>query len=234
LTHTQEASWLGLLDLSDGVPAGWCLVGGQMVVLLCRERDKWPARPTEDADAALDVRANPDIVGVVTRALSERGFAPTGESMEGHQQRWVRDAAQIDLVIPTGVGERSRRRRGATGGTVPESPGAQGALDRAERVEVSVAGRGGAVWRPSLLGAIAMKAAAYAQPAGLDRRRHLTDIAVLSTLLEPSDVRRFTASASERKRIASALGAVATEPSLVASVTGAREGLERLKLALGL
>jgi hypothetical protein len=154
--------------------------------------------------------------------------------MEGHQQRWIRGAARIDLVIASGVGERSRRRQGVTGGSVPEAPGAQGALDRAERVEVSVGDLEGAVWRPSLLGAIAMKAAAYVQPAGRDRARHLTDVAVLATLLEPSDVRGFAASSRETARIASVLGAVAKEPSLVSSVTGAREGLERLKLGLGL
>jgi hypothetical protein len=205
-----------------------------MVFLLCRERGAWPARPTEDADAALDVRARSGIVEVVTSALVESGFTSAGESLEGHQQRWLRGAAQIDLVIATGVGERARSRRGVTGGSVPEAPGAQGALDRAERVEVRVGDVDGAVWRPSVLGAIAMKAAAYAQPAGRDRVRHLTDIAVLSTLLEPSDVRGFTASSSERARIASALGAVANEPSLVASVAGAREGFDRLKLGLGL
>jgi hypothetical protein len=234
LTVAQEQSWRGLLELSARVPAGWCLIGGQMVFLLCRERGAWPARPTEDADAALDMRAHPAIIATVTRSLAECGFASAGESMEGHQQRWVRGAAQIDLVSASGVGERSRRRRGVTGGSVPEAPGAQGALDRAERVEVSVGDLGGAVWRPSLLGAIAVKAAAYVQPAGRDRARHLIDVAVLATLLEPSDVRGFQASLREEARIASVLGAVASQPSLVASVTGAREGLERLRLALGL
>jgi hypothetical protein len=234
LTAAQEQSWKGLLELSARVPAGWCLIGGQMVFLLCRERGAWPARPTEDADAALDVRAQPAIVATVTRSLAECGFTSAGESREGHQQRWIRGAARIDLVIASGVGERSRRRQGVTGGSVPEAPGAQGALDRAERVEVSVGDLEGAVWRPSLLGAIAMKAAAYVQPAGRDRARHLTDVAVLATLLEPSDVRGFAASSRETARIASVLGAVAKEPSLVSSVTGAREGLERLKLGLGL
>lgn len=234
LTDAQRASWRGLLELGARVPTGWCLIGGQMVFLLCRERGAWPARPTDDADAALDVRARPEIVRDVTRALAECGFASAGESMEGNQQRWVRDAAQIDLVIATGVGERARRRPGVTGGSLPEAPGAQGALDRVERVEVAVGDQVGAVWRPTLLGAIAMKAAAYAQPAGRDRVRHLLDVAVLSTLIEPRDVRGFNPSPREKARLASLMGAVANGPSLVAAVAGAREGFERLKLALDL
>ena len=31
MTHAQTAGWLALLDLHDRIPAGWTLVGGQMV-----------------------------------------------------------------------------------------------------------------------------------------------------------------------------------------------------------
>ena len=35
MTPAQEAAWVGLLEVAKRVPTGWCLVGGQMVHLLC-------------------------------------------------------------------------------------------------------------------------------------------------------------------------------------------------------
>lgn len=233
LVPAQEQSWHGLLELAERVPRHWCLVGGQMVFLLCRERGALAQRATTDADAVIDVRAHPGIHAEVTGALSDLGFVPSGESLEGHQHRWVRGSAHIDLMLPSGVGERAARRRGATGGTLPEAPGANGALARAERVEVVLNGMRGAVWRPRLLGAIAMKAAAFAQPGGQHRDRHLIDIAVLAALVEPSDVRGFEPSTNERKRIISAVGSLANDSARLATIPGARDGLERLRLAFG-
>jgi hypothetical protein len=39
LAAVQEELWLGLLDVAERVPKGWCLIGGQMVHLHCWERD---------------------------------------------------------------------------------------------------------------------------------------------------------------------------------------------------
>ena len=55
----QTASWHALMDLYGRHAEGWTLVGGQMVHLHCAERDYSPIRPTDDADAVLDVRADP-------------------------------------------------------------------------------------------------------------------------------------------------------------------------------
>ncbi len=234
LSAHQEQSWRGILGLSYSVPRNWCLVGGRMVYLLCRERGTFPPRPTEDADAVLDVRARPGILGEVTAALLALGFQPNGESWEGHQHRWVRESGQIDILIARGVGERAGSRRGATSGTVPETPGAQGALDRAEAVDVRLRDTAGTVWRPGPLGAIALKAAAAQLPSDRYRKRHLIDLAVLATLLEPADVKGFVATGGEKRRIATALGLLAADRATVASVPGADEGLARLAVALGL
>lgn len=202
-----------------------------MVFLLCAERGGAPVRPTDDVDAVLDVRALPTVLADFTRALKSVGFAPDGESWEGHQHRWMRDAASIDILIPRGVGERARARKGVTGGTTLETPGAQGALDQAEAVAVRVGEREGVVQRPRLPAAIAAKAAAFLNPQDRSRQRHLIDLAVLSTLLQPGDT--FDGLAGrDRDRARQGLMALEAHVAVVASVEGGAAGVERLRLAL--
>ncbi|TFC91259.1 MULTISPECIES: hypothetical protein [Cryobacterium] len=107
LDQRSSLAWHALFDLSEKVPNNWCLVGGQMVHLWCVERDNTPNQPTDDADAVLDVRAQPTILHQATKALVDIGFASAGESPEGHQHRWSRGDATIDLLIA-----RARRREG--------------------------------------------------------------------------------------------------------------------------
>jgi hypothetical protein len=107
LGQRSSLAWHALFDLSEKVPNNWCLVGGQMVHLWCIERDTTPNRPTDDADAVLDVRAQPTILHQVTKALVDIGFESAGESPEGHQHRWTRGDATIDL---TGAKPRSGGR----------------------------------------------------------------------------------------------------------------------------
>lgn len=53
MDHAQLAAWHSLPDLYELQPDGWTLIGGQLVHLLCAERDYSPQRPTSDADAAM-------------------------------------------------------------------------------------------------------------------------------------------------------------------------------------
>ncbi|WP_424449031.1 hypothetical protein [Microbacterium arborescens] len=99
MTEAQEHAWVTLLDLHEELPSGWTIVGGQMVHLWCAERGVTMARPTDDADAVLDVRLEPGILYTFTAALKRRGFdAETASS--GVQHRWRKDDAVIDVLIP--------------------------------------------------------------------------------------------------------------------------------------
>jgi len=98
------------------------LVGGQMVRLHCIERGVAPARPTDDVDAVLDVRAEPDVLRTFTSALADVGFVSAGESWQGHQHRWRRGAGEIDVLIPRHLGEKAAGRRGASGGPKRYAP----------------------------------------------------------------------------------------------------------------
>jgi hypothetical protein len=127
---------------------------------------------------------------------------------------------------------QEENRRGVTGGTTLETPGAQAALRRAELVHVRLGELEGMIRRPSLAGAITAKAAAYSVQSDRHRARHLIDLAVLSVLLLPSDGVGRDYTGVERGRVAIALDALDADRGLRASVPGATEGLERLRLAL--
>lgn len=232
MSAPQERAWQTLLELHARHPTDWTLVGGQMVHLHCAERGASPVRPTDDADTVLDVRAEPHALLKVTTTLKGLGFGPVGTSPQGHQHRWVReDGAMIDVLIPRHVGETAANRKGAGGGTTLETPGAQQALDRSEDVEVDVAGLVGTVRRPSLLGALVAKAAARTVSLDRARDRHLTDFAVLATLVRPAD-QVHTATKRDRWYLDGMLAAIGSHPRAWAGVPGAEQGLERLRLAL--
>lgn len=231
MTDAQTVGWHALLDLYDRKPTGWTLVGGQMVHLHCAERGASPTRPTDDIDTVLDVRAEPQVLWNVTQTLTDLGFASAGESWQGHQQRWVCGDAVIDILIPRHLGERASSRRGVGGGTTLETRAAQQALDRTEDVVVEVTGRSGTVRRPSLLGSLVAKSAAFTIPLDAGRDRHLADLAVLLTLVVPAD-RLQEATARDLRYLDTALSALARTPRILGSVAGADDGLARARLAL--
>lgn len=122
MTEAQEQSWLALMDLYERVNSEWTLIGGQLVHLHCAERDTVPTRPTTDIDTVVNVRASQSMLATFTGALKEMGFTPD-ISGDGIQHRWRRGLAQIDVLIPEGVGERVAARMGAGGAPTISSPG---------------------------------------------------------------------------------------------------------------
>lgn len=135
------------------------------------------------------------------------------------------------MLIPRHLGAKAAGRRGVSGGTTIETPGAQQALDRSEAVDVALGGRTGVIRRPDLLGALVAKAAAHSVVLDRARSRHLVDFAVLTTLLRPSDG-VDQAGRRDREYLEAALAALAGDPRSWAGVDGAEEGIARLRLAL--
>lgn len=231
MTEAQAAAWHALFAVHRRLPTDWCLVGGQMVHSLCWENGITASRPTEDADAALDVRAHPQMLWDFTSALRDLGYAPDGEAWSGHHHRWVNGRAQIDVLVPRFLGERADSRRGVSGGTTIASAGAQGALDRAEPVRLDVAGVVGTVLRPTLQGALFAKAAALVNDDP-NPDRHLLDIALLGTAVGRTIRLGEGASSLERRRLLSALAQLDRRPALTAGIERGAGVTRRLRLAL--
>lgn len=232
----QEASWLALLDLHDELPAGWVLVGGQMVHLHAAERGYRLVRPTDDADAVLDVKLKPTILHDATAALVAMGFESAGVSASGVEHRWQRGEAQIDVLIPQGLGERLRAQVvGVSGSPTVETPAGQIAVDLSEVVGVQVGDRVGHVRSPTLLGALIAKAAAdtTVSVSSAAAGRHLEDFVTLSAMLKVSDLAGTTSTKSQRRYVAKALKKVSPRIDLQEEHPNSRVGLARLARWVG-
>lgn len=230
MSEAQEQSWHGLLEVAVRMPAGWCLVGGQMVHLHCCERNAAPPRPTDDVDAALDIRGTPKALLQFTTILTEIGFASTGESMEGHQHRWTRSKAQIDLLIPTNLGPVGSTKTGITGGTTIASLGTQQALERSEIVNVQAGEITGALPRPNLLGALVSKAAAIKNNDPL-KDRHIVDFAVLCSLISRRDTITWQITSRDNEHLGNMLGTLSNKRELWSHLD-AEDGIERMRAVL--
>lgn len=154
-----DAVWETLIDLQQLEPAGWTLIGAQMVTLHALERGRTPPRRSEDADVLANVRAMHDATRRLSKLLEQQGFAMDPPNLVGVSHRFRSGRVTIDLLAPDGLGER------ADLGTIPpahtlEVPGGTQALGRTERVEVAIGSLAGFVPRPNLLGAIVLKARA--------------------------------------------------------------------------
>lgn len=229
LPDGQRQAWQDLLLIGQSAPENWTLVGGQMIQLWCAERGVRPHRATTDIDAVVDIRARPEALALFTGQLQTIGYTPL-ISADGVQHRWTKGGAQFDVLIPEGVGQRAGLRQGAGGARTVEAQGASQALTRSERVEVLVADSRGHVARPSLLGALVMKAAANAQePHG----RHRSDFLTLASLLRRGDIDPADITPKDRKRLQRVIVAVENDERLrfENDTTGL---IQRVQLACGL
>ncbi len=147
--------WIEVGRLADGVLVdGWTLVGGLMVQLHGLEGGEPDLRVTTDLDILADARSGGRFQQIV-RALASDGFElhDPGPFEIGH--RWERDGVVLDLLAPDGLRENPR-----VSGRVRtvQVPGRTRALARTKVVEVEIDGVRRSLRRPTLLGAILIKA----------------------------------------------------------------------------
>lgn len=207
-----------------------------MVLLHCWERATAPARPTEDADAVVDVRTRPSVLRDMTATLLDMGFRSTGSSPSGHEHRWTRDGAQIDVLLPDGIGERAAARAGATGSTTLMTPGGTAALAHTGRLEVRFEGVVAAVPRPHLAGALLVKSRALLNPQDPHPGRHAVDIAVLASMVGRADVpvlREVLSARTARAALRAAISRLESGRPVWVAVDGADAGVARLAEIVG-
>jgi hypothetical protein len=199
--------WHAIFDLSELLTVPWTLVGGQMVLLHALEHGQVQPEPSQDGDVVADVRADDGALVQAVRQLYALGFALDAISTDGLAHRYARPAQPrpvlIDLLAPDGLGTRVDLTTSPPGRTV-QVPGGTQALSRTERVPIVHEGRQSLVPRPTLLGAIIIKAAATNLP---DPARHYRDLALLCSLVEDpfSLTEQLTSKDRQRLRQADAL-----------------------------
>ncbi|MGY1836186.1 hypothetical protein ACI79P_13840 [Blastococcus sp. SYSU DS0510] len=200
LAGPLDTLWELVLDLAEQLPpAGWALVGGQMVMLHGLIAGRAATRASQDVDVLADLLT--DDAGLVrcVRAVRELDLEPQPDAA-GKVYRFVRarDQARADVLAPDHTPPR-RRLRTVGGDTIRIEGGTQ-ALRRAVPVEVTKADRTALVPVPDLLGALVLKAAAWATDAR-DRERHSGDAAFMAGLIPDPLAERERFAGSDRTRL---------------------------------
>jgi hypothetical protein len=146
--------WSAVGDLVALLPSGWTLVGGLMVQLHALEHNMDDVRATVDIDVLGQARP-PGPLQAIDRALIDAGFSAHPPDGDNYAHRYERDGVIVDVLAPDGIRpapmlDSSRRAVGIPGGTQ--------ALARSEDVIVRVDGHSFRLPRPTLTGAILIKA----------------------------------------------------------------------------
>jgi len=152
------------LELAEalGTERQWCLIGGLMVQLHGHEHGD-DLRPTADVDLLGAARKPPAVTEQIAGLLAERGaevaMPPRSDPRLGY--RFELDGEVVEVLGPDGLKNNPKTLAGLT--TFQVSGGTQ-ALRRTEVILVSLGGAPPVeVRRPSLLGAILIKARVVAK-----------------------------------------------------------------------
>jgi hypothetical protein len=146
--------WTAVGDLAERLPGEWTLIGGLMVQLHAVEHGVTDVRPTIDVDIL--GRARPQgTLSAIDAALRNEGFQLLGPDLDGYAHRYERDGLIVDVLAPDGITPAPSLGRGLKAVGVP---GGSQALSRSETVTVTVAGRAFELRRPTLVGAVLIKA----------------------------------------------------------------------------
>lgn len=164
VTPEAQGLWSLALELAEalGPERQWSLIGGLMVQLHAHEHDD-DLRPTADIDLLGDARKPPAMTKQIAALLDERkaeiAMPPRSDPRLGY--RFELDGEVVEVLGPDGLKNDPRTLPGLA--TFQVAGGTQ-ALRRTKVVLVSLGGAPPvAVRRPSLLGAILIKARVVAK-----------------------------------------------------------------------
>ena len=221
--------WDALLEVAAAIPNDWTLVGAQMVFLHGLEHERTPPRRTTDLDVIVNVRAISDQPRVFVRGLKSLGYELEGVSSDGLGHRFIRGDTRIDVLLPDGIGNRAPREV-APGVRSVEVPGGSQALRRSVQVAVRTDTQAGSIPRPSLLGAILIKARAIAVDDLPDAQRE--DLAFLLSLVDDPFQMAEDLSHSERQWLSRQADLLDTEARAWRTTNNADDGRAALEILI--
>jgi hypothetical protein len=194
------ALWDAVGELVAHLPGDWVLIGGLMVQLHALQHGDREVRVTVDIDVLGQARP-PGALQAMDEALCADGFELVGPDLDGYAHRYRRGGLVLDVLAPEGI-----KPAALIGGHKAVGvPGGTQALRRAETVTVSVGGREFALRRPTLLGAILIKARSLMKHSDPESQREdllrllgiVDDPRALAVELRPTE-RRWIRGAEER------------------------------------
>ncbi len=165
-----------------------------MVALFAMQAAQRP-RATIDIDVLANARSRPSGTTWATRRLEEMGATFTEIDGIGGQRgfRFQLEGQIIDILAPDGLGRAAR-----TAGQLKtiQIPGGTQALERIEVVEIVVGGVSAQVRRPTLLGALLLKARALPVHSRPEDQRE--DLITLLALVKDPDAMGRSLTQAER------------------------------------
>jgi hypothetical protein len=185
--------WYAVGDLADRLPGEWVLIGGLMVQLHAVEHGVTGVRATRDIDVLGQARP-PGALSAIDEFLRREGFEPTAPDLDGFAHRYERGDLVVDVLAPDGLNPPPELGGGVKAVGVP---GGSQALSRSEVVTIRIDGKEFKLRRPTLLGAILIKARSILRHVDPEAQRE--DLLRLLALVD--DPRAMTAAlkTSERK-----------------------------------
>jgi hypothetical protein len=184
--------WSAVGELTERLPGPWVLIGGLMVQLHAIEHGATDVRPTQDIDVLGQARPQGTLQSI-DAALRSEGFELTDPDLDGYGYRYERHGLIVDVLAPDGIKPPPSLGSGLTAVGVP---GGSQALIRSETVTVTVAGRSFELNRPTLLGAVLIKARSLMVHADPESQRE--DLLRLLALIE--DPREMAADLRKSER----------------------------------
>jgi hypothetical protein len=221
LDPAERRLWQTVAAIAEqlGEDERWCLVGGLMVALFAMQAAQRP-RVTTDIDVLANARSRPSGTTWATQRLEAMGATLTNvDGLDGQRGfRFQLDDQIIDVLAPDGLGRAAR-----TGGKLEtiQIPGGTQALQRIEVVEIVLDGVASRVRRPTLLGALLLKARALPVHSRPEDQRE--DIITLLAVAEDPAAMRPSLTKTERRWLQSIETTLALEdPALLARFSLAR------------
>lgn len=194
LGDDRHGLWCDLIDMGRAFPERWTIIGAHMVALYAWEGGI-SSRPSDDVDVLVNVRLAAEGTEEISRFLSDRGYKPEISS-NYLAHLFTREAAQIDVLAPDGLGARANIKTVPPNKTV-RVPGGTQALRRSSMIRVATRDVEGDLPLPNLLGAILVKVRAIEKDDLPDAQR--ADVALLLQLVEDPDALARDLSRAERR-----------------------------------
>lgn len=216
--------WARVGDLTELLPPGWVLIGGLMVQIHALEFGVEDVRATTDVDVLGQARPQAPL-RAIDEALRADGFEPEPPDLDGYAFRYSRDGLIVDLLAPDGVQPPPTLGMGRAAIGVP---GGSQALARQEEVTVRLGERTFTLRRPTLLGAILIKARSLVVHHDPESQRE--DLLLLLSLVEDPRTMAAELKKSERGWLRDAEASLAFDRP--ANVGAARLRLARLTFGL--
>jgi hypothetical protein len=145
--------WAAVGELVGLLPRNWVLIGGLMVQIHAFERGMTDVRATIDVDVLGQARPQ-GALRAIDGALTRAGFEAAPDP-EGYAHRYVRGGLVVDVLAPDGMNPPPTLDGSVKAVGVP---GGSQALARAETVTVRIGDHVFELRRPTLLGAVLIKA----------------------------------------------------------------------------